>query len=199
MLDTIERPRASERPPGTSFVDVLRWPRDAGQRSSGRRLGRACLWLLAPGELPPACDPTEGWARLPLPADEVDARVVELADRVFHGRSVDRGVVRVTDGLLRYGGRLTVIPATEAVLLDRLGATPDELVPRAELDGLANAGGGRCTLDSRIWRLRRRISSHGLVIETVRGRGFVLTTRSRGDRPADHRPTTPGSTSWPSS
>jgi DNA-binding winged helix-turn-helix (wHTH) protein len=86
--------------------------------------------------------------------------------------------VVVVDGLLVHGGRRLVVPPSEAVILDRLGETPDRVVSRDELAALVGGGApvNPSSLGTRVARLRDRLRPVGLVIHTVRGRGFLLTT-----------------------
>jgi DNA-binding winged helix-turn-helix (wHTH) protein len=84
------------------------------------------------------------------------------------------------DGVLRVDGQWVALPPVEsrltAALLDRYGA----VVSR---DALAKAGWpdgapGRNALDVHVLRLRRRLDPLGLVIRTVRSRGYVLEAAS---------------------
>ena len=64
-----------------------------------------------------------------------------------------------------------------AAMLDRLGAvvTRDALSRAGWPDGAP----GRNALDVHVLRLRRRVAPLGLVIRTVRSRGYLLESESR--------------------
>ncbi len=81
-----------------------------------------------------------------------------------------------SDGVLRFRGKWVSLPPLETrmmeVLLSRFGA----VVSR---EALAKAGwpegiNGRNALDVHVLRLRRRLEPLGLVIRTVRSRGYLL-------------------------
>ena len=80
------------------------------------------------------------------------------------------------DGLLRHRGRWVTLSPVEralaAALIDRFGAVVgrDTLVRRAWPGGSPT----RNALDVHMLRLRRRISTLGLEVRTVRARGYLL-------------------------
>ena len=80
------------------------------------------------------------------------------------------------DGLLRYRGRWVTLSPVEralaAALIDRFNAVVgrDTLVRRAWPGGSPT----RNALDVHMLRLRRRISTLGLEVRTVRARGYLL-------------------------
>ena len=161
--------------PGGATVQILRWPAEAHRRDPGG----PCLWLLGVGELPPEIGPLEDWAGLPIDDRDLHARVLRLVARANGAGGLLPGEVQVEgDGSVRRAGVVSYFPLVEAAILDRLGATPDQVVSRSDL---AEAVWGDCSrtgrgLDSRIHVLRQRIEPLGLVIHTIRGRGFLLTT-----------------------
>ena len=81
-------------------------------------------------------------------------------------------------GVLRFGGQwLSLSPTHEAImrsLIDHFG----EAVTRAELAAAAWPSGGpdHHAIDVHVHRLRPRLREIGLVIHTLRGRGFLLET-----------------------
>jgi len=80
------------------------------------------------------------------------------------------------DGVVRHRGDWTSLPPVEAriarVLLDRSGAVVSrESLARA---GWPDGAPGRNALDVHVLRLRRRLSTVGLAIRTVRSRGYLL-------------------------
>ena len=155
----------------------MRWPKEAGRRDQLVASGTPRLMLVEDHAEPPeAADCLEDWIRVPAGEEDVSARVRALASRADrHGTpsaSID------DDGVLRVGTGWAPLPPVEArltdALLDRFGA----VVSR---DSLARAGWpdgspGRNALDVHVLRLRRRIHPLGLVIRTVRSRGYLLET-----------------------
>lgn len=141
------------------------------------------LLLLRDGvEPPPAPDCLEDWIR--VPADERDLR--DRVDGLRRRTQLHETGRPLLDehGVLRHGGRWVSLPPVEArltaAMLDRFGS----VVSR---DALTRAGwptgvGGRNALDVHVLRLRRRLDSVGLVIRTVRARGYLLE-EARGRDP----------------
>jgi DNA-binding response OmpR family regulator len=156
-------------------VVLVRWPDERDRREELRRSGRPRLLVLDDSATPPTTlDLLEDWIRLPADDTDVAARVASLEQRAV---SQGGGVPTLDDdGVLRANGRWVALPPVEArltmSLLDRFGA----VVSR---DALARAGWpdgapGRNALDVHVLRLRRRVGEVGLVIRTVRSRGYVL-------------------------
>ncbi len=156
-------------------VVLVRWPGEEHRREVLRRTGRPRLLVLEEDSAPPTdLDLLEDWIRLPADDGDVAARVSLLEQRaVEHGSSLP---TLDEDGVLRVNGRWVALPPVEArlttALLDRFGA----VVSR---DALARSGWpegapGRNALDVHVLRLRRRLDPLGLVIRTVRSRGYVL-------------------------
>ena len=126
--------------------------------------------------IPPVAEPDdlEDWIRVPAADGDLRARVDGLRRRT-EARTEPCPVLD-DDGVLRLGDRWVSLPPVEArltaALLERFGA----VVSR---DSLARAGWpagapGRNALDVHMLRLRRRISSLGLEVRTVRARGYLL-------------------------
>ena len=153
-------------------VVLLRWPVERDRREELRRQGAMRLLLIEDDAPPPDdCDPLEDWVRLPAPDADVRTRV-----RALQARAHDAAPTLDEQGVLRHGGRWVALPPVEArlarVLLDRM----DLVVGR---DALARAGWprgltGRNALDVHMVRLRRRLAGVGLVIRTLRSRGYLL-------------------------
>ncbi len=178
----------ARRPARASTVEILRWPAQADRRADLLGHGRAVLWMLEPGELPPEVGDREDWARTTDGERDVLARLDRLAALGPAPVRLLPGEVAVRDGLLLYAGCRLPVPPAEAVILDRLGATPDRVVARGDLAVIAGGGhpANPSSLATRVARLRDRIGPVGLAIHTVRGRGYLLTTAGR-----------PGGPSWP--
>jgi len=155
-------------------VVQLPWPAERARRERLRRQRRPRLLLLDEGTAPPdEADCLEDWIR--MPADDVDvaARAQSLLAR---SRAHHLVTPSLEAGVLRVGERWVPLSPLEArlvqVLLDRMNT----VVAR---DVLARAGwpegtSARNTLDVHAVRLRRRLTSVGLAIRTVRARGYLL-------------------------
>lgn len=139
--------------------------------------GEPRLLLVEAGDQPPIPeDALEDWIR--IPADETD---LQIRIEGIRRRGGDRNV-RIPeldpDGLLRLDGQWVSLPPVEArlmtALLERFGA----VVSRENLakSGWPRGAPGRNALDVHMLRLRRRIDPIGLVIKTVRSRGYLLET-----------------------
>lgn len=83
-------------------------------------------------------------------------------------------------GLLRVDGAWVVLPIAEIEIARALVESFDHLVSRTTVMRAAwpEGGGSRATLNTRIYRLRHRITPLDLTIRTVRARGFIMTWRS---------------------
>ena len=82
-------------------------------------------------------------------------------------------------GLLRLGDAWISLSPTQEVIMRELIAHMDTVVPRTQLAAVAWPSGGpdRHAIDVHIHKLRSRLDGLGLVIHTVRGRGFLLERR----------------------
>jgi DNA-binding response OmpR family regulator len=155
-------------------VVLVRWPEETERLERLRAAGAPRLLLV--GEdlaAPEPVDPLEDWIRLPAAEDDLRVRVSTLASRA--GRSAVAPTVD-DDGLLRHRGRWVTLSPVEralaAALIDRFNAVVgrDTLVRRAWPGGSPT----RNALDVHMLRLRRRISTLGLEVRTVRARGYLL-------------------------
>jgi len=156
-------------------VVLLRWPAEAPRRTELARQERPRLLLLEGDDRPP--DPggcLEDWIRLPASDADLKTRMAGLKERA------DRHGSRIPylddDGVLRHGSCWVPLPPVECrltlALLERYGA----VVSREHLAyvGWPEGAPGRNALDVHVLRLRRRINPLGLVIRTVRSRGYLL-------------------------
>jgi len=167
---------------GTVDVVTLRWPTEDVRRRVLAEAGVPRL-LVLDGEQPPPSDldDLEDWIR--LPALEIDrAARVERLRRLLGGDDGERPEPTIDDdGLVRLGSSWVSVPPVEAslaaMLIDRFGA----VVSREELSAAAWPEGTaqRNALDVRILRLRRRLEELGLVIRTVRSRGYLMERSGR--------------------
>jgi DNA-binding winged helix-turn-helix (wHTH) protein len=131
--------------------------------------------LVVEGGVPaPICsDIREDWVRAPITDADLRARMATLSAKAEAHRlpQID------PYGILRFSDRSTSVSPTETDLMECLIRQFEALVPRDELrDCLPDrtTGCSRNALDLHIMRLRRRIRPLGLVIQTVRGRGYML-------------------------
>jgi hypothetical protein len=155
-------------------VAVLRWPRDAAERTALAAEGRARLLVVEAGSEPPRRgDPLEDWVRAGSDPMELFARrdVLERRQAIRTPAFID------DDGLLRRGAAWVALTGRETALVRVLLDHAGELVLRRQL--LAAIGAPEAPPESRILdravhRLRRRLQPVALVILTVRGAGFVL-------------------------
>lgn len=161
-------------------VVTLRWPQEQSRRETLAEMGVPRLLVVAGEEPPPHLDDElEDWIR--SPAAEIDrvARIETLRRRANIEVSGDLLPTIDADGLVRLGRDWVSVPPVEAALveelIDHFGTVVgrEQLTERAWPDGQTQ----RNALDVRILRLRRRIESLGLVIRTIRSRGYLLERR----------------------
>jgi len=154
---------------------LLRWPGEQLRRERLTEEGVPRLLLVDVGDTPPAIvDILEDWIR--VPADDIDirARVATLQARYDEAGATEP--LLDDDGVIRLGAAWVSLPPVEAritnALLDRFGA----VVSRETLarSGWPEGAPGRNALDVHVLRLRRRLAPLGLVIRTVRSRGYLL-------------------------
>ena len=156
-------------------VTLLRWPLERDRRAALAAQGVPRLLLIeADEDAPVLVDCLEDWVRLPASQGDLDARCAAILGR--GGLHAPERPVLDPDGVLRDGTDWVALPPVEArlleALLDRFGA----VVSR---DAMARSGWpagapGRNALDVHVLRVRRRIEPLGLVIKTVRSRGYLL-------------------------
>jgi hypothetical protein len=156
-------------------VTLLLWPTEAEARRRLAAQGSARLLLVEPGFVPPVIDdPIEDWIRLPAAERDVHARVDTLTLRSGHHSPLQP--VLDDDDVVRVDSSWVALPPVEArltrALLDRFG----RVASRSSLSaaGWPAGSSGRSALDVHVLRLRRRLSTVGLVIRTVRSRGYLL-------------------------
>ncbi len=160
-------------------VVALAWPLEEDRRRVLADAGVPRLLVIGDGQVPPLLEsPLEDWIRVPALEVDRDARIEALRRRAAGDGEPGRPTID-GDGLVRVGRAWVAVPPIEArlaeVLIDRVGAvvSRDELTAAAWPDGV----GERNVLDVRILRLRRRIDRLGLVVRTVRSRGYLMEWR----------------------
>lgn len=174
--DDIEGPSSDDIVPSLDsvagllhHVAVVHWPGDEEGLEQLRLKGIPRLLLVAPdAPAPSGLETDEDWVRLPASDDDVRARAEALAFR--SGRPLVIGDGRIVH-------REAWVPLSQAeealakVLVDRFGS----VVPAAEL--AASCGDRDMSANAvrvHLTRLRKRIRSIGLVVRSVRGRGYVM-------------------------
>jgi len=156
-------------------VEILQWPLQDDRRRTLAVHRRPRLLLVGAAEPPPLCeDALEDWVRLPADDADVAARADALRRRAT--ATSDGAPVIDGDGVMRFNGSWVTLPPVEArimgALVERFGA----VVQRSQLAlaGWPEGAPGRNALDVHVLRLRRRIGGLGLVITTIRSRGYLL-------------------------
>jgi hypothetical protein len=175
-----ERHEIVPREPGA--VIIVAWPAGTAQREALAREGVPRLLVVEEGvSPPPLVDCLEDWVQAPASETELRSRREALALRAdCHHRVVPH---LDQEGLLSFGGGSVYLPPVEArlaaALLDRYGA----VVSAARLGraGWPGVVASRGMLDVRIHRLRRRLEPLGLVLRTIRQRGWILEPAAPGD------------------
>ena len=174
-------------------VALIRWPAEADRRAALADGDVPRLLLLEAGASPPeVVDCLEDWIRVPAADADLRARVRALEARSHrHLRLVPDLDVH---GVLRFGNAWVSLPPVEARLVDALIERFGAVVGRDTLRRSVWPGSspGRNVLDVHVLRLRRRLAPLGLVIRTVRSRGYMLEAEeplalvqaSSGDSPS---------------
>jgi two-component system OmpR family response regulator len=164
-------------------VALVRWPEDE-ERLERLRAGHLPRLLLVEEDAPPplTADPFEDWVRLPASDTDVRARVECLRTRT-EGSRVAEPTLDHHD-VLRFGDGWVSVPPVEARLLRRLIERYGSVVGRDVLThvGWPDREPGRNALDVHVLRLRRRIEPVGLVVRTVRSRGYLLEAATTAAR-----------------
>jgi DNA-binding response OmpR family regulator len=155
-------------------VEVRRWPAERLVVEDLRSREVPRLLLLDDDEpAPEAFDCLEDWIRLPASDADLEARRRAVASRAsehsVRPRLDDAGILRFRDSWVSLS---PVERELASALVDKFGAVVARgvLTDRAWPDGAPT----RNALDVHMLRLRRRASSVGLEIRTVRSRGYLL-------------------------
>ncbi len=156
-------------------VALVRWPGEEERLARLRADGQPRLLLVEGDAAPPLpADDLEDWIRVPAPELDMRARLESLERRLR-----DRGTERPEldeDGVLRVGRSWVSLPPVDHRLAGALLARFGAVVSREALAQAGWPGGApaRNALDVHILRLRRRLAAVGLVIRTVRSRGYAM-------------------------
>ncbi|MEO7296610.1 MAG: helix-turn-helix domain-containing protein [Candidatus Limnocylindria bacterium] len=155
-------------------IVVLRWPTQAVEARALGVLGVPRLLLIEDGAEPPALsDGLVAW--LPMPAD--DGEFERQLRLIVDGARMSRDAVRIDDhGRMLVGPRWVALSATQArlavALVDSFGDVVSErcLIEAGRLDQTMSSN----SLRVHVSRLRKRLLTVGLELQTVRGQGLVL-------------------------
>ena len=166
-----------ERPTFASMqVELVRWPSEEARLAALREARIARLVFVSEGVAPPlTADVLEDWIRIPAADDDIRARIRVLMCRLEV--PVEAPTPEVDEnGLLHMGDKWVSLPPVEHRLTGALVDRYNAVVSRDVLSRAGWPGGlpGRNVLDVHIVRLRRRLAPMGLVIRTVRRRGYLL-------------------------
>lgn len=156
-------------------IALVRWPAEANRRSVLADSDAPRLLLLEAGAPPPelvGC--LEDWIRVPAADADLRARIRALEARSHqHLRLVPE---LDAHGVLRFADAWVSLPPVEArlaeALIERFGAVVGRDTLRRSV--WPGSSPGRNVLDVHVLRLRRRLAPLGLVIRTVRSRGYML-------------------------
>ncbi len=158
---------------------MVRYPAES-ERLAALRAGGVPRLLLVEGDVDPPVPvgDDEDWIRTPADPRDLQARLASLNRRTLR----DSNQARLDeDGVLRCGSEWVSLPPVEArlaqALLDRFGAVVSRETLTAK--GWPSDAPGRNALDVHVLRLRRRLSAVGLVIRTVRSRGYLMEHASQ--------------------
>lgn len=161
-------------------VETLRWPEQRSRRAALRDAHLPRLLLVDPSTEPPVCaDALEDWAFMTAVVSEIEARTIALrllAEGSLEDAPTPKPPELSQDGILRVGSAWVSLPPLEARLVCAMLERPGAVVSRDRLTeaGWPEGTNDRNSLDVHIMRLRRRLGELGLVVRTVRSRGYAL-------------------------
>jgi two-component system OmpR family response regulator len=170
---------------------VLRWPAERLVAEQLAKRGVPRLLLVETESDPPvSVDPLEDWVRLPAQDRDVKAKSVALRQRAELWFPTSQAPVLDGNGRLLRGPKwVTLSPMEEQlaeVLLEHFGEVVGDEALLAQ--GWPDERPTFTALRVQLMRLRRRVSTLGLEIKTVRGRGYVLQAAPAPPAEADsHR------------
>lgn len=156
-------------------IEVLDWPAQEARRLDLADRGVPRLLRIGPDTGPPLMlDDAEDWIRLPCSEQDQVARI-----RTLRARKVTSRVrpPRVDEhGILRAGNHRCVLSPVEAQLMGVLVANGSNVTTRQDLAaaGWPDGQATRNALDIAMMRLRRTVEPYGVMVRTVRSRGYVV-------------------------
>jgi DNA-binding response OmpR family regulator len=161
--------------PSPDEIPVLRWPEEDERRQQlAARNAPRMLLVSSSTAAPMVTDEMEDWLRLPADPTELRTRAAALAHRASGIHAPPR--LDPTNGLVRRGHRWVAISEPQwpvvRILVERMGGvvTYDEILAVYES---ARRRDDQRAVKSMMWRLGHRLRPIGLVIHTVRGRGYL--------------------------
>jgi len=159
-------------------IEVVRWPAESTRRDALAKAGVPRILLVAPDAgVPEVLGVEEDWVRLPADVSDIRAR----ADRVQQLSGHLAGARPFVDPrrVLHRGTLAVQLTPIEASIVTSLLAHAGTVVEHIDLerDVWTSTSPSREALDAAIYRLRRRLTSVGMSITTIRGRGFALILR----------------------
>ena len=156
---------------------VVRWPHDEDLRRTLSAAGVPRLLLIAkPWDPPLPLDVLEDWVATTADPAEIRHRLANLEARA--STSSDASPFVDAADILRFRGNWIALAPSEVPILARLAESFERCVSREELGVGDLDKAGQATFHTHVHRIRRRIEPLGLVIETLRGRGLVLSAKS---------------------
>jgi hypothetical protein len=159
--------------PMTPNVVVVCMPEQSERLVALRAADIPRLVVVAAGTAPPTVvGDHEEWIRFPADAAEVHARLEALSARV--ARSAPPRPSLDDDGLLHVGARWVALSATNEKLADTLLADFGHVIPTSTLMLALKRGKTTRTVRPYITRLRQSIEPLGLVVISVRSRGYLM-------------------------
>lgn len=172
--------RTTTLAPFDSTVRLLRWPVDADERAALAADATPRLLVVPHDQPAPAVvDDLEDWIREPIDRAELAHRCATLEARA--AVAVERPLVD-DSGLVWFRDRWTSVPQLQVALARVLVGRFASVTTTREL-GAAYVDGGASphpeAVKAAVARLRDHLAPIGLVVRTVRGRGFVLDARDR--------------------
>ena len=156
-------------------VALIQWPSDESLRAHLAQEGHPRLLLVESEADPPICaDALEDWVRLPVSRADRNARIRSLEER--SGHDIREHPLIHPDGTLEYRGSTVQLSEMQTRLVGPLIHRFGAVVSRDELSARAWPGTDTTAnnLDVTIGRLRHQLGAAGLMIRTVRSRGYLL-------------------------
>jgi hypothetical protein len=172
--DTVRATAALGRP--LTHIPLIPWPEQEERRAQLAATRTPRMLLIEPGCPPPLLvDELEDWVRVPIEADELDARLAELARRA--GIADPEPEVALVDGILRVGDQWTSIPEPLWSIVQLLIDHRDSVVSDDAIIAAYASSHDRAdprAVKSMMWRLARRMARVGVSVHKVRGRGYLV-------------------------
>jgi len=159
---------------GGPAVAVLRWPDHRAKIDESRESGEPRLIVVGPDEDPVVvADDVEDWLRLPVDDRDVRMRLLRLRDRATR---LPRRPVLDGYGRLLFAGAWVGLSAIEERLAGPLVDQFERVVSYRELLEAAWPGQhkDKIILRPRITGLRRRVTTIGLELRSIRDVGHLL-------------------------